>query len=127
MVWLHQRHWVSHTPHPGPGCHGGANTTNLGARRKNSVATDVAGGGWAWKGATKSLACTHGHLCVVRTLGGRGGSARRGGGGAPQEVPEKGKEKAYSTQCSQVVSYLTTNWAWLGLTSRIGRVRGYSQ
>ena len=73
------------------------------------------------------MACTHGYLCAVRTLGGRGGSARRGGGGAPQEEPEKGKKKVYSTQCSQVVSYLSTNWAWLGLTSGIGRVQGYSQ
>ena len=36
-------------------------------------------------------------------------------------------EKAYSTQCSQVVAHLSTNWAWPGLTSEIGRVQVYSR
>ena len=75
--------------HPSPPAR--AVTGALTPTPKIKVVTDVAGAGWAWKGAAKSMACTHWHLCPVRTLGGRGGSARSGGGGAPQQVPEKGK------------------------------------
>ena len=67
----------------------------------------------AWKGAAGSMAARSGTcaMCAAGWEGGEEADWRGVVGCTAGGCRKRGNKKAYSTQCSQVVSHLSTNWA----------------
>ena len=73
--------------------------------------------------AARSGTCA---MCAAGWEGGEEADWRGDVGCTAGGCRKRGNKKAYSTQCSPVVSDLSTNVALLGLTSEVGQVQVYS-